>query len=370
MPLSNGWGEKAILLHFSAKGDSLEFHEYGGALFDGFGKLYERPDGNFWISESRADWGNGRGPDTQHQAQLLLVNAHGDSIRSFDYTGTLGGSLFMAPGGSMYFPVYIIGNTDVMYDSYLVKTDANGNEQWRTKFGGPGYEQLTSVCSTPSGTLMVCGSRMRFSYSDSDILFAAVDTSGHILWEKTLDLHPERSAIYRAIPGTARPTFFISPDSTVPPRFAYVSDSVSTATSELPNGIFMEGNNVVITATVTQPDSPMVYLRMKFDQQGNEIERRFDRQIAATKVGKHAFASLETITTSGGKTHLVLKKTSDKGKLLWTRNLERPGFSQNGYLMVLPGGGFLIYGVANASNAVDTFQIFMIRTDRRGRVTH
>jgi len=46
---------------------------------------------------------------------------------------------------------------DVWWDAWLIKTDANGNEQWNKTFGAAGNDQVNSVQQTSEGDYILAG---------------------------------------------------------------------------------------------------------------------------------------------------------------------------------------------------------------------
>jgi hypothetical protein len=69
---------------------------------------------------------------------------------------------------------------------YLVKTDANGNMQWNQTYGGPLWEECSSVVQTSDGGYALTGSTTSFGPGDrSDVYLVKSDPSGNMQWNKT-----------------------------------------------------------------------------------------------------------------------------------------------------------------------------------------
>jgi|GEM_PF-5737343 len=359
--------QKTFLMHFSARGEVLQEKYYGGgAVHETGSSFYERADGKFWLLGNRQDYLR-KPQERQRQVYLQLLSALGDSLRSISYHGILTGNLYGAPNGDLYFPVDTIGTTAEMEDAFLVKTDSTGKERWRVKFATPDYDRITSITAAGDGTLLLCGYRSKPVYHEADLLMARVDTSGKILWEKSFDLYPERPLIISAVPGTQRWTVSLGKDSTVAPSAGFVSDSTSNRTSEMATGVFIEGKKVVFTATVSEWQKPLSYLRLTLDLEGNELKRELKQSPWPMAAGKKHFITLDTDSTADGKTDLVLRKFSHEGKLIWQQQYGRKEHWERALVKVL-ADGFLIYGTANTSNSGDTYEMFVIKTDRKGRV--
>ncbi len=74
-------------------------------------------------------------------------------------------------------------------DSWLVKTDPQGNKEWSRTFGGTGSEGATSVQQTADGGFIIVGSTMSLgagtSYYHADIWLAKTDPQGNKEWSRT-----------------------------------------------------------------------------------------------------------------------------------------------------------------------------------------
>ena len=65
------------------------------------------------------------------------------------------------------------------YDMYLVKTDANGNEDWYKTYGTSAYESGRDIKVTSDGGFILLG------YSDAQIYLVKTDDNGNESWSKT-----------------------------------------------------------------------------------------------------------------------------------------------------------------------------------------
>lgn len=88
------------------------------------------------------------------------------------------------------------------YDSWILKTDADGNVEWQRAYGGSGWEVAKSIHHTSDGGYIVLGTANSpdgdvtgwhqyidpngNSYNGNDLWLLKLDQSGNILWNKCL----------------------------------------------------------------------------------------------------------------------------------------------------------------------------------------
>lgn len=85
---------------------------------------------------------------------------------------------------------YIItGSTQFLgtgdYDLYLIKTDANGNQQWSKTFGGPSDDYGRSVQQTTDGGYIIAGSTYSYGAGSADVYLIKTNVNGDTLWTRT-----------------------------------------------------------------------------------------------------------------------------------------------------------------------------------------
>lgn len=71
------------------------------------------------------------------------------------------------------------------WDMFAVKTDANGDEVWRKKYGGSDREMGTSVMNAADGGYLFFGYTSSFGAGSSDMYLVKTDANGDELWSKT-----------------------------------------------------------------------------------------------------------------------------------------------------------------------------------------
>ena len=71
------------------------------------------------------------------------------------------------------------------YDVWLVKTDANGTEQWNKTFGGLGIDWAYSVQQTTDSGYIVAGGTTSYGVGSWDFWLVKTDANGIKQWDKT-----------------------------------------------------------------------------------------------------------------------------------------------------------------------------------------
>lgn len=76
-------------------------------------------------------------------------------------------------------------------DIVLLKTNAQGDEEWQKKFGGSEYESVHSIINTNDGGYILAGSTssndgdVTFQFGLGDVWIIKIDSLGNLLWQKT-----------------------------------------------------------------------------------------------------------------------------------------------------------------------------------------
>jgi hypothetical protein len=71
------------------------------------------------------------------------------------------------------------------YDFYLIKTDALGILSWNQTFGGTGYEAAYYVQQTADSGYIIAGSTESYGAGGQDVYLVKTDASGNLEWETT-----------------------------------------------------------------------------------------------------------------------------------------------------------------------------------------
>lgn len=154
----------------------------GGSDEDHFQKVILLANGNFLAVGATKSYGAG-GLDVY----LAAFNAEGQELWSQTYGGTgddEGQSVAVTNDGGFV----LIGSTNSFgngYDAYMIKTDADGNEQWSNTFGGTGTEVGMDVVQTIDGAYAFCGLTSSFGAGNNDMYLVKTDAFGNEDWYQT-----------------------------------------------------------------------------------------------------------------------------------------------------------------------------------------
>ena len=152
----------AWLVKTDASGNEVWSQTYGGANDDIFESVTQTTDGGYvmvGVSESGFD---------DFRIYLVKADADGNEEWIRDFGGDMGewGNLveLTADGGFIicgYTNSYGAGSTD----AWLIKTDADGNEEWNQTYGGLWAEDARSVVQTEDGGYVFTGKHTSLDFT-------------------------------------------------------------------------------------------------------------------------------------------------------------------------------------------------------------
>ncbi|MCK4332240.1 MAG: hypothetical protein KAV40_01530, partial [Thermoplasmatales archaeon] len=158
---------------------------YGGLDYDGGFCVLHTVDEGYIIFGVTSSYGAG-GSD------FWLIKTYANGTEQWNKT--FGGSGYDDSGISMSLCEdggYILtgrteSNESGDYDALLIKTDVNGTEQWNKTFGGPDYDTSYSVTQTADGGYIMTGNTVSYGNNDSsDVWLIKTDGNGTEQWNKT-----------------------------------------------------------------------------------------------------------------------------------------------------------------------------------------
>jgi len=182
---SYGAGSADIwLIKMNSEGTEEWNHTFGSTGLDGGNHVQQTTDGGFIIT--------GMIELTGGNSNLLLLKT--DANGNEEWTQTFGGSDYEE--GSCVEQTtdsgYII--TGLTYsagagdgDIWLIKTDSDGNIEWQYTFGGTAYDQAHSVQQTTDGGYFIAGEYTNPSAQTPDMYLIKTDENGLEEWSDIID---------------------------------------------------------------------------------------------------------------------------------------------------------------------------------------
>ncbi|MCK4701574.1 MAG: hypothetical protein KAT38_14615, partial [Bacteroidales bacterium] len=176
--------EDVYLIKTNSLGDTLWTKTYGGIDSDVGNSVQQTTDGGYIIAGMTNSFGAGGGGDTW----LIKTNVQGDTLWTKTYGGIdydEGWSVQQTTDGG-----YIIsGNTASfgagLNDVWLIKTNSLGDTLWTKTYGGLNYDEGYSVQQTTDDGYIIAGSTLSFGAGFSDVWLIKTNSLGDTLWTKT-----------------------------------------------------------------------------------------------------------------------------------------------------------------------------------------
>jgi hypothetical protein len=218
------------------------------------------------------------------------------------------------------------------FDVWLIKTDANGNEQWEKTFGGRYSEWSSSVRQTSDGGFIIVGDT--WSFGAGDVWLIKTDANGNEQWEKTFGgRYPDRG---RSVRQTS------------------------------------DGGFIIVGETTSFGAGWADVWLIKTDADGNKLwDRTFGgggsdwgSSVQQTSDGGFILVGYTTSFGAGGPDVWLIKTDAD-GNKLWDRTFGGGGSDWGSSVQQTSDGGFILVGYT-ASFGAGGFDVWLIKTDADG----
>jgi hypothetical protein len=173
-------------------------HTYGGTEIEGACKIKLTQDGNIAMAGHTSSY-----LSSSYDFYLVKANMNGDTIWTKHY-GTnewdFANSMDTCADGGFILAGKTYETGNAYSDILIVKTDADGNQQWQKKIGGLKDEVANSIISISDGFL-ICGTTSSNGSGGSDIYVCKLDLNGTLIWENYYgnEFNDEGTGIYLSI---------------------------------------------------------------------------------------------------------------------------------------------------------------------------
>jgi len=172
------------LLKTDTQGDCLWSKTFGGENLEDCNEVLQTADGGYLLLGSTSSYSSGL-----WDTWLLKTDANGDSVWSRTYGGS--GADVCISLQPTFDGGYVFAGVTTTFgaggeDAWLVKTDADGNCQWSRAYGGAdGDDWGQSVVQTSDGGYAIGGTTYSYGAGWNDFWLIKTDAEGDCLWSRT-----------------------------------------------------------------------------------------------------------------------------------------------------------------------------------------
>ena len=178
-------GDDFWLVKTDANGNMQWNQTYGGVDKERAFALIETSDGGFALAGETRTFGAGG-----YDFWLVKTDANGNMLWNRAYGGAnldIAFSLIETSDGGYVLAGYAetepFGN-EYTTDGWIVKTDASGNMQWNKTYGGTSWDEIWDLVELPDGGFALAGETYSFGAGSSDSWLVKTDVDGNMQWNQ------------------------------------------------------------------------------------------------------------------------------------------------------------------------------------------
>lgn len=181
---ANGAPSDMWLVKSDTNGQYLWNRTFGGTRSDKAKDLIQTTDGGFALAgETRIDF-------FTEGMLLVKTTVNGEEEWNATFEGTdhaSAESLVQTTDNGFALAGFLDIDLEINFNYYmwLVKTDTNGVKEWEKTFGGTGDEQAVSLIQTTDGGYLLAGFTSSYGAGGDDIWLVKTDANGEQEWNKT-----------------------------------------------------------------------------------------------------------------------------------------------------------------------------------------
>jgi PGF-CTERM protein len=283
---------------------------------------------------------------------------------------------------------YILAGTKGA-DFWLVKTDAEGVEQWNRTFGGNEFDKAYSAIQTSDGGYILAGSTGSYGVGSYDFWLLKTDAEGIEQWNRTFG--GEYADIASSVRQTSDGGYIMAgrtesygagfddfwlvktdPEGTEQWNRTFGGDSIDSLYSFQQT---IDGGYILCGDTRSFGTGSSDFWLVKTDNNGIELWNRtfgganYDRaySVQHTSDGGYILAGM-TRSFSANHFDFLLVKTDSNGTEQWNRTIVGPNEDNSPHsILQSPGGGYIIAG-KTGSGGTESYDMWLVMTDQDGYV--
>lgn len=184
-PLHSTYDWDAWIIKVSPYGQVLWDRPYTSGADDGGSCIIQTGDGGYAFVGATQSWGGSGG-----KIWLVKIDADGNQqwVQTYGGTGEPTPNAFSVVqtpdrGYAIAGVTYSFGA--VGGDFCLIKTDSSGNSVWAKTYGGSNYEVAYGMVQSDDGGFLLAGSTSSFGAGGNDAWLVKTDSSGYMEWNMT-----------------------------------------------------------------------------------------------------------------------------------------------------------------------------------------
>jgi hypothetical protein len=300
---------------------------YGDIGWDSGRSIQKTNDSGYIIAGVTSSFGAG-----SYDTYLFKIDAGGNCVWAKTYGGwnddygncarqTTDGGYIMA-GGSRSFSF-------IVFNGYIIKTDANGDCVWARTYGGDISTYFSSVLQIGDGGYVLSG------HYNNYVLLMKVDSNGDCVWSRNFGgINANEGA---SMQNTSDGGYIIAGRTS----------------------LFSAAGDYDVYLIKTDANGDCVWTRTfggNGDDQGQSVQQTID--------GGYIISAYTTSYGAGGK-DVYLIKTDASGNLTWYKTFGGSGDEEGYSVLQTSDGGYIVTGYTNSFGAGND-DVYLIRTDASG----